>query len=402
MSCSLVNDSAVRRPASFVARAGTQLSTPWRRERARSPRDDRARTRALDAARPQRASRRSARGRRSPAAGSPETFVDSENEWAMSLVQPGSSTSTAAPQTAPMQRAEPAEHDRREQREGELPAANAPGEASCSTTASRPPPSPAQAALTTNASVCTRPTCSPHSDAAISSSRTARNARPMPLCTRLFITNSTTSAPAHAIHASQRSSGKFAPSQDGGVGGLMTSPFSPPSSARVLVRERRQADRERERRAGQIGAAQARGGGADGDADERGDDDRREQRRHERPVLVADQQRHRVGAHGHQRAVAERDLPAQPGQHRQAGERGEVVGAVGELQVVVGAQHLAERRTATSAGEHDERRASARACCEAVAAVPPAALIRAAPACSRTARSGGSSAPRSASRARRA
>ena len=31
-----------------------------------------------------------------------------------------------------------------------------------------------------------------------------------------------------AIHASQRSRGKFAPSHPGGVGGLITSPFSPP------------------------------------------------------------------------------------------------------------------------------------------------------------------------------
>ncbi len=47
--------------------------------------------------------------------------------------------------------------------------------------------------------------------------------------TRLFIANTTTSAPMPAIHASQRSSGKFAPSHDGGVGGLITSPLAPPN-----------------------------------------------------------------------------------------------------------------------------------------------------------------------------
>src|SRR2546430_17597166 len=34
-----------------------------------------------------------------------------------------------------------------------------------------------------------------------------------------------------AIHASQRSSGKVAPSDDGGTGGLMVNPFSPPKVA---------------------------------------------------------------------------------------------------------------------------------------------------------------------------
>src|SRR5204863_2564995 len=96
-------------------------------------------------------------------------------------------------------------------------------------TVSTAPPRPAQAALSTNAIVCRRATRSPHRDAAISSSRTARIARPKPPLTTFLITNSTTSAPAHAIHASQRSRGKLAPSPDGGVGGLMVSPFSPPN-----------------------------------------------------------------------------------------------------------------------------------------------------------------------------
>ena len=58
---------------------------------------------------------------------------------------------------------------------------NAPGCASWSTTARIAPPRPAQPADTMNAIVWVRPTESPHSEAAISSSRTARIDRPTPL-----------------------------------------------------------------------------------------------------------------------------------------------------------------------------------------------------------------------------
>src|SRR5437763_14539982 len=40
---------------------------------------------------------------------------------------------------------------------------------------------------------------------------------------------STSSAPPQQIHASQRSSEKLEPSQEGGVGGLIVRPFSPPN-----------------------------------------------------------------------------------------------------------------------------------------------------------------------------
>ena len=109
-----------------------------------------------------------------------ETLFDSENEFAMSLVQFGRSTSSAAPHTAPTSEPRPPIT---------TPASsvsdswrgNAPGWASCVTTASSPPPSPAAAALNAKASVCQRPMRSPASEAAISSSRTARIDLPMPL-----------------------------------------------------------------------------------------------------------------------------------------------------------------------------------------------------------------------------
>ena len=80
-----------------------------------------------------------------------------------------------------------------------------------------------------NANVCTLETRSPDTVAAISSSRTARHERPTPLWMRLYSANATSTAPAHAIHASQRSSGKLAPSADGIVGGFVAIPFAPPN-----------------------------------------------------------------------------------------------------------------------------------------------------------------------------
>src|SRR5262249_3834218 len=44
-------------------------------------------------------------------------------------------------------------------------------------------------------------------------------------------TNTTTSAPAQAIQACQRSSGNVAPNEVGGTGGLIVRPFSPPRKA---------------------------------------------------------------------------------------------------------------------------------------------------------------------------
>src|SRR4051794_35961279 len=69
---------------------------------------------------------------------------------------------------------------------------NAPGDALFNAKASSAPPTPAQAALTTNASTCTRGTDRPDSDAATSSSRTARIERPTRLRIRLAVNHSST------------------------------------------------------------------------------------------------------------------------------------------------------------------------------------------------------------------
>ena len=109
-----------------------------------------------------------------------ETFVDSENELAMSLVQFGRNTSSAAPQTAPTREPRPP-ITAPASSVSESWSGNAPGATVPLTTARSPPPSPAAAALTVNASVCQRPTRRPASNAAISSSRTARSDLPIPL-----------------------------------------------------------------------------------------------------------------------------------------------------------------------------------------------------------------------------
>ncbi len=76
-----------------------------------------------------------------------ETWVDSENEWARSLVQLGSRVSSAAPQIAPTSEPRPPSTTPVSS-DSDSCSGNAPGWASCSTTASIAPPRPAQAALT--------------------------------------------------------------------------------------------------------------------------------------------------------------------------------------------------------------------------------------------------------------
>ena len=138
--------------------------------------------------------------------------------------------------------------------------------ASCSTTASSPPPSPAHAGADDERERLRAPDvqAAQRRGDLVVAHRAERRARRR--CgSGCSSTNSTTSAPAHAIHASQRSSGKFAPRHDGGVGGLIDQPVLAAERARELVGERRQPDRERERRAGQVRAAQPARRGADGD-----------------------------------------------------------------------------------------------------------------------------------------
>ena len=103
--------------------------------------------------------------------------------------------------------------------------------------------------------------------------------------------------------------------------------------AGVLVRERGQRDREHQRRAGQVRPAQPGRGHPDDRAGHgRGRRARREHR-FQRPLQVQQEQRGDVGADGHERAVADRDLAALPDQHGQPGDRGDVGGDLGDLEV---------------------------------------------------------------------
>ncbi len=85
------------------------------------------------------------------------------------------------------------------------------------TTASSAPPTPAQAALTTNASTRSRATFSPASAAATSSSRTARQPRPTRLRTRLASRTRVISAAAQDTQASHWVSWKVGPRKAGAV-----------------------------------------------------------------------------------------------------------------------------------------------------------------------------------------
>ena len=110
-----------------------------------------------------------------------------------------------------------------------------PGETSVVVMPSRAPARPAQAALTTKASTRSAATFRPASAAAVSSSRTARQLRPILLRPRLASRTRTISAAAQAIQACQRVSGKLVPRKAGGVLMLTLSPWSPPNTPVNLV-----------------------------------------------------------------------------------------------------------------------------------------------------------------------
>src|SRR6201986_991213 len=93
----------------------------------------------------------------------------------------------------------------------------APGATMPVTTASRAPPSPAQAALTTKARTWSRATLRPDSEAATSSSRTARQLRPTRLRARLASRTSAIRADAQVTQACQRVGGNVGPSEAGAV-----------------------------------------------------------------------------------------------------------------------------------------------------------------------------------------
>ena len=66
--------------------------------------------------------------------------------------------------------------------------------------------------------------------------------------------------------------------------------------------------------------------------------DRRQQLDNEVEMGVGHEQRRRVGADRHERAVTEGDLAVQPGQEAQAGQGDHVQGDLADLEIVVGAQ----------------------------------------------------------------
>jgi hypothetical protein len=69
-------------------------------------------------------------------------------------------------------------------------------------------------------------------------------------------------------------------------------------------------------------------------ADDRGDEQRGQQHEDQAVVgerVVVEDQRSRIGADEHERAVPDRHLAGQAGQHGQAGDRAGVVADLGEL-----------------------------------------------------------------------
>src|SRR5258708_13133593 len=102
--------------------------------------------------------------------------------------------------------------------------ANVPGVADELTMASSAPPRPAQAELTTKASTCSRATFRPDNEAATSSSRSARQLRPILLRRRLASSTNVISAHAQPSQASHRVGGNVEPRTPG----VLPAPPSPP------------------------------------------------------------------------------------------------------------------------------------------------------------------------------
>jgi hypothetical protein len=121
--------------------------------------------------------------------------------------------------------------------------------------------------------------------------------------------------------------------EESGRGEDDVQPLVAAQGALVGVRDGRQRDAEHERRAGQVRPAQPgrrdthdRAGGRGEQAGDQQDDD-------ERPAQVHQEQRGGVRADGHERAVAQRDLAAQPGEHGEPGDSGRIRGDLGDLEV---------------------------------------------------------------------
>ena len=153
-----------------------------------------------------------------------------EKPWlvATSVTYVGTRTITRAPHSAPVSVPRPPSTAPASSAIDRL-SVNEPGETSDVVTASMAPASPAQAALTMNASTRSRPTGSPASAAATGSSRIARQFLPTLLRARFARMTRVTSAASAQIQASQRVGGKVAPS-DAGVVTVTLRPWSPPNT----------------------------------------------------------------------------------------------------------------------------------------------------------------------------
>ena len=150
------------------------------------------------------------------------------------------------------------------------------------------------------------------------------------------------------MQACQRSSANVSPERAGRRRRDDREPVGRAEELREALGERGQPDGQRERRARQVRARAA------------APPPRRRARPRARPRpsrraarrpaaarrRLAEQLRRRVRADRHQRAVPERDLPVEPGQHGQPGDGDERVGHRRQLQVVELAQRAAEQRTA--------------------------------------------------------
>ena len=198
------------------------------------------------------------------------------------------------------------------------------------------PPGPAHAALTTNASTCVRATWMPASCGGdlVVAHRPERPPEPAAHEVGEQHVGDQRGQAARSTPASARAgTSRRAPA--GGVGGVTVSPFDAPRNvgnrcasagsptASASVAPARYGPRSRAAAAPASAPTTAATSAA------------RQQRDGQRPPAgVPEQLRRRVGADRHQRAVAERDLPVEPGQHGQPGDRDEVVRHRRELQVV--------------------------------------------------------------------
>ena len=232
----------------------------------------------------------------------------------------GSATSRSAPQTAPARLPRPP-ITMAITRNSDSDSGKAPGETLWASTANRAPPRPAQAALTTNATTLVRARRSrPAGRRPRRRGRPASRARTGP------------DEVGEQEHREQRRGRRSTPaSARTGTSPEAAGRLDDDRQALVAVERARRRSwrsparrRHREGQPGQIGPVQPGAGQPDDATDDRGDDDRGEERDEEqqRPVVPAGRAvrrpARRVGAGRHQRAVAERELPGEPGRGRSA------------------------------------------------------------------------------------